>query len=80
MAMTERKRKTDAAWKKANKDRLGVTMYKSDADAFREYAAAQGKSVNELFRGFVSDCLGRPLERRDKAQEPEQPEPETLED
>ena len=67
MPMTDKKRKSDYAWKKANKDRLGVTMYKADADAFRAYAASRGQSVNELLRGFVAECLGRPLERRTPA-------------
>lgn len=72
MAMTDKKRATDAAWKKANKSHLGCTVYKADAEAFREYAAAQKKSVNELFRGYVAACLGRPLERRDgRAEETE---------
>ena len=66
MPMTDKKRKTDAAWKKANKTRIGCTVYKADADAFAAYAAAQGRSVNDLLRGYVAQCLGRPLERRDK--------------
>ena len=74
MAMTEKKRKTDAAWKRRNISPLTCKVYKADAEEFKAYAAAQGKSVNELLRGFVSDCLGRPLERRDKAQGQEQPE------
>ena len=78
MAMTEKKRKTDYAWKQKNLITVGCKLYRDDAAELKAYAAAQGKSVNELLRGFVSDCLGRPLERRDKT--PEQPEPETLED
>ena len=65
MPMTEKKRKTDYAWKKANKTRIGCTVYKADAEAFAQYAADHGKSVNDLLRGFVAECLGRPLERRD---------------
>lgn len=65
LSTEEKKKKTDAAWKKKNKITLGCVVYRADAEAFREYAAAQGKSVNELLRGYVSACLGRPLERRD---------------
>ena len=64
MPMTDKKRKTDAAWKKANRGSITCTMYKGDVQAFRDYAAEQGKSVNELLREYVSACLGRPLERR----------------
>lgn len=64
MPMTDKKRRTDAAWKKANRASLTCTLYKSDATAFREYATEHGKSVNELFREYVAQCLGRPLERR----------------
>lgn len=66
MPMTDKKRATDYAWKRRNKANLTCTLYKSDADDFRAYAAEQGKSVNELFREYVAACLGRPLERRDK--------------
>ena len=61
---TEKKRKTDYAWKRANKGTLTCTMYKGDVEAFRAYAAARGRSVNDLLREYVAGCLGRPLERR----------------
>lgn len=64
MAMTDKKRMTDYEWKKANKTTLSATVYRSDAEEFRKYAAARGKSVNELLKEFISDCLGRPLEKR----------------
>lgn len=64
MAMTAKKRKTDAAWKRKNKTCISCTLYRNDAQAFREYAAEHGKSVNELLREYVAACLGRPLERR----------------
>ena len=67
--MTDRKRKTDAAWKKANRASITCTMYKGDVQAFKAYAAERGKSVNELLREYVATCLGRPLERRTGEQE-----------
>lgn len=70
MPMTEKKRKTDYAWKKKNKANLTCTLYKADADAFRAYAAARGESVQSLLRGYVAQCLGRPLERRGPAPSP----------
>lgn len=65
MAMTDKKKISDARWQAKNFSTLACKVYKADAEAFREYAAAQGKTVNDLLRGYVSACLGRPLERRD---------------
>ena len=67
MPMTEQKRKTDAAWQKKNYKRLGVKLYKKDAQDFEKYCESRGKSVNSAFREYVSACLGRPLERRTAA-------------
>lgn len=64
MPRSEKKRATDAKWKKANRASITCTMYKNDVEAFKAYAASQGKSVNELLREYVAACLGRPLERR----------------
>jgi len=62
--MTDKKRKTDAAWQKKTYKRLGVKLYKKDAEAFENYCQSTGKSVNSAFREYVAQCLGRPLERR----------------
>ena len=62
--MTEKKRITDQAWKAKNKKRLGVTLWKSDAEAFEAYAAGRGLSVNGALRECVAEKIGRPLERR----------------
>lgn len=64
MAMTEKKRITDRDWKKKNKKALTCIVYRADADAFAEYAAARGKSINELLKEYIAACLGRPLEKR----------------
>ena len=67
MPMTDKKRKTDAAWKQKNIKTVACRLYRADAVAFQEYAAAQGRSVNDLLREYVAQCLGRPLERRTTA-------------
>ncbi len=72
MSMTDKKRKSDAAWKKANRGSITCTMYKGDVKAFKEYAAAQGRSVNELLREYVAQCIGRPLERRTENKDEEE--------
>ena len=67
MPMTDKKRKTDAAWQKKTYKRLGVKLYKGDAEAFETWCAENGKSVNSALREYVADCIGRPLERRTPA-------------
>lgn len=69
MPMTDKKRKSDAAWKQKNIKTVACRLYRADAEAFREYASAQGRSVNDLLREYVAQCLGRPLERRSVSQE-----------
>ncbi len=64
MAMTDAKRKTDGAWQKKNYKRLGVKLYKGDAEAFEEYCQMNNKSVNSALREYISKCIGRPLEKR----------------
>lgn len=75
MPMTDKKRKTDAAWKQKNIKTVACRLYRADAAAFQEYAAAQGRSVNDLLREYVAQCLGRPLERRTAADD--EPDNET---
>ena len=69
MAMTDKKRATDGAWQKKNYKRLGVKLYKEDAEAFEEYCQKNNTSVNAAFREYVSQCLGRPLEKRSREKE-----------
>lgn len=64
MPMTDKKRKADTAWKTKNLKTIACRVYRADAVAFQEYAAAHGRSVNDLLREYVAQCLGRPLERR----------------
>lgn len=73
MAMTDKKRKTDAAWQRKTYKRLGVKLYKGDAEAFEEFCRASGKSVNATLREYVAQCIGRPLERRTGDQEEDAP-------
>ena len=83
MTMTAKKRATDYAWQQRNKKTVSCKLYKEDADAFAEYAAGLGKSVNELLKEYISDCLGRPLEKRTGPQKKETaapPDPDMIED
>ena len=73
MAMTDKKRITDYEWKKRNKKTLTCVVFRKDADDFAAYAAGRGKSVNELLKEYISECLGRPLEKRTGPQKKETP-------
>ena len=64
MAMTDKKRKTDAAWQRKNYKRLGVKLYRGDAEAFEAYCRENNTSVNAALREYIAECLGRPLEKR----------------
>ena len=75
MPASEKKRKADTAWKTKNLKTIACRVYRADAVAFQEYAAAQGRSVNDVLREYVAQCLGRPLERRTAADD--EPENET---
>ena len=69
MPKSQKARASDAKWKQKNRITVGCTLYRGDAAALKEYAAARGRTVNDLFREYVAACLGRPLERRIEEQE-----------
>lgn len=69
MPKSEKARASDARWKQKNRITVGCTLYRNDAAEFKAYAAAQGRTANDLIREYVSQCLGRPLERRTEAKE-----------
>ena len=64
MPKTEKARASDAKWKQKNRITVGCTLYRGDAAAFKAFAASQGRTVNDLLREYVAQCIGRPLERR----------------
>lgn len=66
MPKTEKAKANDARWKQKNRITVGCTLYRGDAADLKAYAANQGRTVNDLFREYVSQCLGRPLEYRTK--------------
>lgn len=74
MPVSDKKRKTDYEWKKANKGTISCTMYRGDVDAFKNYCAGRGQSVNDNLKEYVSACLGRPLEKREGPRKKADPE------
>lgn len=70
MPKSAKARISDGRWKQKNLLVVGCKLYRGDAEAFKEYAAAQGRSINEILREYIASCLGRPLERRTKGDAP----------
>ena len=67
MATSEKQRQTTNAWQRKNYKRLGVKLYRGDAEAFEEYCRNNNTSVNAALREYVAQCIGRPLEKRGDA-------------
>ncbi|MCD7919464.1 MAG: hypothetical protein LUG45_05225 [Clostridiales bacterium] len=80
MPISDKKRATDAKWKQKNFLTVGCRLYRGDAEEFRDWCSRQGLSVNQAIRGYVAECLGRPLERRDGGAADPAPEAEPGED
>lgn len=65
----EKKKQRDNAWQRKNYKRLGVKLYKEDAEAFEKYCKENGTSVNAVLRKCVAECIGRPLTIRSESKE-----------
>ena len=52
------KRRANDAWDKANMAMLACKIRKDAAERFKDYAAAQGTTVNALLRGYIMQCIG----------------------
>lgn len=57
MAVSDKKKKSNAAWDAKNMQNLACKVRIDTADAFKAYAAARGTSVHALLKGFVDRCL-----------------------
>lgn len=60
MPVSEKKKVSNAKWDKANMTVLACKVRKEQADAFKAYAAGQGKTANTVLKDFVLDCIGAP--------------------
>ncbi len=59
MAISEAKKRNNAAWDKDNMSTLACKMLKSEAEAFREYCRERGQTVSETLAAYVRSCTGR---------------------
>ena len=57
MPISEAHKRANAKWDRANLMTLGVRLKRTDAMAFKEYAASQGKTANALLKEYVLKCL-----------------------
>lgn len=57
MAVSEAQKKASNKYNAAHMATIGCKVKKSEAEAFREYAEALGKTANSLLREFVLSCI-----------------------
>lgn len=57
MPVSEKKKASNARWDRDNMATLGTRVKKSEAEAFRAYAEALGKTSNALLKEYVLDCI-----------------------
>lgn len=57
MPASEAHKRANAKWNKENMTTLGVFLKKTDANAFKEYAARHGKTVGTMLREYIFQCL-----------------------
>lgn len=57
MAPSEAQKKAANKYNMKNMATIGCKIKKDQAAAFKEYAAARGKTSNSLLREFVLDCI-----------------------
>lgn len=57
MALPDSRKKANAKWDKENMTTLGCKVKKTEAAAFKEYCAEQGKTSNTALKEFVMDCI-----------------------
>jgi hypothetical protein len=58
MPVSEKKKASNAKWDRANMVVLSCKVRKEKADAFKAYAAQQGKTGNTLLKEYVMQCIG----------------------
>jgi len=56
---SESKRKANDKWDKENMTTLGCKVKKHEAEAFKNYAAQQGKTSNTLLKEYVITCIAK---------------------
>lgn len=58
MAVSEKKKASNAKWDSANMATLGCRVKKTQAKAFKSYCESQDKTSNTVLKDYVLDCIG----------------------
>lgn len=58
MAVSEKKKASNAKWDSANMSTLGCRVKKVQAAEFKAYCKAQGKTSNTVLKDYVLECIG----------------------
>ena len=65
MAVSEKKKASNAKWDSVNMSTLGCRVKKELAEAFKAYCTIQGRTSNSVLRDYVLGCIGEgPTEGR----------------
>ena len=67
MALSEKKKASNAKWDSANMATIGCRVKKSQAEAFKAYCKERGQTSNTVLKDYVLGCIGE--------QEPQEPPP-----
>ncbi len=59
MPVSEKKKASNAKWDRENMTTLGCRVKKSEAAAFKEHCARQGKTSNTVLKDFVLETIER---------------------
>lgn len=59
MPVSDKKKASNARWDKENMITLGCKVKRTQAAAFKAYAAQQGKTGNTLLKEYVLQCIGQ---------------------
>lgn len=57
MAVSEKKKASNAKWDRANMVVLSCKVRKEKAEVFKAYAAQRGKTSNTLIKEYVLNCI-----------------------
>lgn len=63
MSVSDAKRKANAKWDSENMSTMSCKIKKTQAEAFKAYCEASGKTPNSVIRDFILDCIGSPPTR-----------------
>ena len=58
MAVSEKKKVSNARWDSVNMLTLGCRVKKEQAEAFKAYCAIPGRTSNAVLRDYVLGCIG----------------------